>query len=122
MSNKAIGKCHCGSIEFEIEFLEDFEKVRRCDCSFCAKRWAVVASVPVEKLEVLKGQKILTLYQWGTMTAKHYFCSRCGIYTHHQRRSDPTEFGVNIACFDWVDVRNYTDIEIFDGKNHPSDD
>lgn len=121
MSNTAIGKCHCGTVEFEIEFKRDFEKVRRCDCSFCAMRWAVVASVPVEKLKVIKGQEALTLYQWGTMTAKHYFCSRCGIYTHHQRRSDPTEFGVNIACFDWVDVRDYTGVEFFDGRNHPSD-
>lgn len=121
MRQKNIGKCHCGSVEFEISFDGEFKKLRRCDCSFCSKRWAVVASVPVRELKVIKGEKFLTLYQWGTKTAKHYFCSKCGIYTHHQRRSDPTEFGINIACFEGVNVRDYMDISYEDGQNHPSD-
>lgn len=72
-------------------------------------------------MKLRQGQEALSLYQWGTGTAKHYFCSRCGIYTHHQRRSDPTEFGVNIANFPEVDVRDHTDVPYSDGVNHPSD-
>ena len=116
-----VGHCHCGAVHFEIEFNGDFQKLRRCDCSFCGMRWAVVASVPVEKLKVLEGSEHLTLYQWGTKTAKHYFCSICGIYTHHRRRSDPSEYGINIACFDDVDVRDHMAVPYVDGKNHPSD-
>lgn len=121
MRQENIGKCHCESVEFEISFDGEFKKLRRCDCSFCSMRWAVVASVPVRELKVVKGEEFLTLYQWGTKTAKHYFCSKCGIYTHHQRRSDPTEFGINIACFEGVNVRDYMDIPYEDGQNHPSD-
>ena len=75
----------------------------------------------VGDLEILAGQESLSLYEWGTNTAKHYFCKHCGIYTHHQRRSDPTEYGVNIANFPGVDVRLYQDVEYLDGINHPSD-
>ena len=46
----------------------------------------------------------LALYQWNTRTAKHYFCSVCGIYTHHERRSVPTEYGFNVACIEGVDL------------------
>lgn len=116
-----IGRCHCGAVEFEIDYSGDYEKLRRCDCSLCSKKWAVVASVPVDKLKVIKGADTLSLYQWNTLQAKHYFCSICGIYTHHKRRSDPTEYGVNIACFDDVNVREYIDIQYVDGVNHPKD-
>jgi hypothetical protein len=53
--------------------------------------------------ELLQGQDRLALYQWNTMTARHYFCSVCGIYTHHQRRRDPTTYAFNVACLDGVD-------------------
>jgi hypothetical protein len=32
---------------------------------------------------VTKSEEKLTLYQFNTNTAKHYFCSACGIYTYH---------------------------------------
>lgn len=104
-----------------IPFSGSFQKLRRCDCSFCSKRWAVVASVPVNELQVVKGSENLTLYQWNTKVARHYFCSICGIYTHHQRRSNPEEYGVNIACFPNVDVREYQNVGYADGRNHPKD-
>jgi len=119
--NKAIGRCHCGAVEIEIPFGGNFKNLRRCDCSYCSRRWAVVASVKVGDLKVLKGKDKLSLYQWGTGTARHYFCSICGIYTHHQRRSDPSEYGINIACFEGVNVRDYVDAEYEDGINHPED-
>jgi len=118
---RIVGSCHCGSVEIEVPFDGDFVNPQRCDCSFCSRRWAVVASVKVGDLSVIKGEDKLSLYQWGTKTAKHYFCSVCGIYTHHQRRSDPNEFGINIACFEGVNVHDYIDTEIDDGVNHPSD-
>ena len=119
--NRIVGKCHCTAIVIEIPFDGSFVNLRRCDCSFCSKRWAVVASVPVEELKIIQGHEKLTLYQWNTKVAKHYFCSVCGIYTYHQRRSNPNEFGVNIACFPCVDVRDYINTPYVDGRNHPKD-
>jgi hypothetical protein len=55
------------------------------------------------------------------MTAKHYFCSVCGIYTHHQRRSNTQEYGVNAACLEGVSPYDFEAVPVNDGVNHPSD-
>jgi len=62
-----------------------------------------MVSVPVGALRVVAGEEALRLYTWNTGIAKHWFCGTCGIYTHHQRRSDPNEYGVNAACIKGVD-------------------
>ncbi len=111
------GSCHCGAVEFEVELQNGFEKVRRCNCSLCRRKGAIMASVPVEKLRIVQGQNKLTLYQWNTRQAKHYFCSVCGIYTHHQRRSTPTEYGFNMACIDGVDPFAFKDVALGDGAS-----
>jgi hypothetical protein len=72
-------------------------------------------------VEILDGADALTLYQFNTNTAKHYFCSRCGIYTHHQRRSDPTQYGINAACLDGVSPFDFAEVPVTDGVHHPSD-
>ena len=98
------GTCHCRAVEFEVDLENGFENVRRCNCSICSRKGAVMAGVPLERLRVTKGEDVLSLYQWNTKVAKHYFCSICGIYTHHQRRSVPTEYGFNVACIVGVDM------------------
>ena len=84
-------------------------------------RGAIAISVSLENLRITKGADKLTLYQFNTMTAKHYFCSVCGIYTHHQRRSNPRQFGVNVACLEGVNPYDLGDVPVMDGINHPSD-
>ena len=54
-------------------------------------------------------------------TAEHYFCSICGIYTHHRRRSDPTQYGINMGALEGVNPREHEPIPWLDGVNHPSD-
>lgn len=83
--------CHCGGVEMELHLPNGIEKPRRCDCSICRRKGAIVASVKLDGIRIVKGEGLLKLYQFNTHTAKHYFCSECGIYTHHQRRSDPAD-------------------------------
>lgn len=111
------GTCHCGAVEFEVELESGLQKLRRCNCSLCSRKGAIMSSVPLARLKVLRGAEKLSLYQWNSMTAKHYFCSICGIYTHHQRRSDPTEFGFNIACLEDVQPDELGDIPILCGAS-----
>jgi len=94
---------------------------RRCNCSMCRRKGAVVGAVPLSGLRVVKGADVLRLYQFNTRTAKHYFCSVCGIYTHHQRRVNPNEYGFNIGCLDGVDPYDIPNVPTSDGVNHPSD-
>lgn len=112
--------CHCGAAELSVVPKDGLGTARRCDCSFCRRRAAAPVSVAEEDLRVVKGDT-LTLYRWNTKTAEHWFCSVCGIYTHHRRRSDPSEFGVNVGALDGVDPRALEPIGWVDGVNHPSD-
>jgi hypothetical protein len=111
------GTCHCKSVEFEVELKNGLEEVRRCNCSLCRRKGAVMASVPVEKLKITRGEESLSLYQWNSKTAKHFFCKHCGIYTHHQRRSNPSQFGFNIACLESVNPYEFDNIKIGDGAS-----
>lgn len=113
--------CHCGAVELVLTLPNGIENPRRCDCSICRRKGTIVASVPLENLQVSKGSDVLTLYQFNTGTAKHYFCSICGIYTHHQRRTNPNEYGVNVGCLENVNPFDLGKILTNDGVNHPSD-
>ncbi|SDD08131.1 Uncharacterized conserved protein [Massilia sp. PDC64] len=115
------GACHCGAVRFRVRLTEGLASARRCNCSYCRMRGAVAVTAAVGDLEITDGEEWLTLYQFNTMQAKHYFCSRCGIYTHHQRRSDPDQYGVNAACLDGVSPFDFAEVPVNEGRNHPSD-
>ena len=115
------GTCHCGSVQFEVTLFDGLNTARRCTCSMCRMRGAVAVSAKLEDLRILKGEDKLTEYQFNTMTAKHYFCSVCGIYTHHQRRSNPEQYGVNVACLEGISPFDFKELIVIDGVNHPRD-
>ncbi|MCK9542560.1 MAG: GFA family protein [Novosphingobium sp.] len=113
------GACHCGAVRFAAEI--DLASARRCNCSFCRMRGAVAVTAGLEDFAIVKGEEALALYTFGTGTAKHYFCRHCGIYTHHQRRSDPRELGINAACLDGVSPFDFAEVPVTDGVAHRSD-
>ena len=95
------GSCHCGGVRFSVRW--DLTELTTCDCSLCVKRNALMAKVPEEALTVTQGEELLTLYEWNTRRAKHYFCRICGLYVFHRKRAAPDHFGVNIFCLDDFD-------------------
>ncbi len=116
------GQCHCGGVRFSVQLEGGFQGFARCNCSLCRRRGAVMGFVEMDRLQITAGQELLTLYQFNSNVARHYFCSRCGVYTHHQRRSVPTQYAVNIACLEEVDPFAVADVPIIDGAGgHPSD-
>lgn len=116
-------RCHCGSVELEIDLPDGITDLRFCDCSMCRRKGAVMASVPLAGLRVVKGHDALKLYQFHTRTAEHYFCGQCGIYTHHRKRSDPSVYGFNLGCLDGVSPFDLQldELPVNDGVNHPCD-
>ena len=114
------GACHCGAVKFTVELPAQLRGAR-CDCSICAMKGAVTVGTPLDGLEVTEGEELLTLYQFNTGTAKHWFCSRCGTYTHHQRRSDPNTYGVNVACLGLNPYHDFPDVAVVDGRRHMRD-
>ena len=113
--------CHCGAVELSVVLEGGFSSARRCDCSFCRRRGAIAATVLPENLKVTKGEDKLSKYSFNTHTAQHYFCSVCGIYTHHRRRSNPNEYGVNVGALNGINPLDLGEIKWADGVNHPSD-
>ena len=95
------GSCHCKSVIFEVN--TDLENIKQCNCSICIRKGAKMALINKDKFELISGQEHLSVYQFGTLVAKHFFCNKCGIYTHHFRKSDPNGMGVNTGCLNEVD-------------------
>ncbi|NEQ19186.1 MAG: GFA family protein [Microcoleus sp. SIO2G3] len=96
------GSCHCGKVQFEVT--TNLERVVRCNCSLCSRRGAIMHRVPAEQFTLIAGEDYLTLYQFHTKTAKHYFCKICGIYPFHRPRVAPDFYGINVACLEDVDT------------------
>ncbi len=112
--------CHCKAIEAEIN-INKLDKILRCNCSICKRKGFVMAMVKNEDFKIVKGKDKLKLYQFHSKIAKHFFCTICGIYTHHNPRSNPLMTGFNIGCVDEIDSFKFNDVLVNDGKNHPLD-
>ena len=121
-ASKAVeGACHCGAVRFTVTLVEGLAQPRRCNCSFCRMRGAVVVSARREDLRITSGNDALRLYQFNTRQAEHYFCSVCGIYTHHRRRSNPDQISINVACLAGVSPFDFECVPVYEGIVHPSD-
>ena len=77
--------------------------------------------VSLDALAIEEGEEFLTLYTFNTGTAKHYFCSRCGIHPFHQTRSAPDKYAINAACLDGISPYDWPEMPVTDGRNHSSD-
>ncbi|MFV3307589.1 GFA family protein [Pseudomonas sp. NY15181] len=84
-------------------FEAELDERVRCDCWLCAKRNALMATVPKGQFRIAHGEEALRLYRWNSGVAMHYFCGTCGIYVYHQRRSNPALLSVNGCCIDGFD-------------------
>jgi hypothetical protein len=115
------GGCHCGGVRLRVRLVDGFATIRRCTCSYCRMRGAVAVSATQDGVVITAGEDLLTEYRFHTGTARHWFCRRCGIYTHHRRRSDPSLIGINVACLDGVSPFDFPEVPVNDGVAHPAD-
>ena len=114
--------CHCGGVEAEVKIPENgFQKLMRCNCSICKRKGYVIGVIGSDDFKLIKVENLLTLYQFYTKTAKHYFCKVCGINTHNRPRSNPKIYGINVACVEGINPYELKNVGINDGENHPLD-
>ena len=85
-------------------------------------RGAVAVTANAGGLKITHGEDTLATYRFNTRTAERHFCSVCGIYTHHKRRSNPNELGVNVACLEGLSPFDFREVVVYDGERHPADD
>jgi len=84
-------------------------------------RGAVAVTSTPDAFRITQGGGELATYRFNTMSAEHHFCTVCGIYTHHKRRSNPDQLGVNVACLEGVSPFDFREVVVFDGSRHPAD-
>jgi len=68
------------------------------------------------RFKLLSGAEVLRTYEFNTRTAKHLFCSICGIKAFYVPRSHPDGYSVNARCLDEGTVEKLSIIPS-DGKN-----
>ena len=115
------GQCHCGVVRFDVTLSQGLASARRCNCSLCAMRGAVAVTAKVGELTLISGADKLAIYRFNTGIAEHHFCTVCGIYTHHRRRSNPDELGVNVACLADLSPFDFDEVPVNEGCVHPND-
>lgn len=64
--------CHCGAVVLELDLPDGIVNPRRCDCSMCRRKGAIVASVPLSGVTILKGHDVLRLYQFTTRIGNRF--------------------------------------------------
>jgi hypothetical protein len=109
------GGCHCGAVCFEVLMPDEVEAVD-CNCSMCAKTGYVHYMVPKDRFRLLTGADKLTTYEFNTKTAKHLFCSVCGIKSFYVPRSHPDGYSINLRCLEPNSVR-VSNMQPFDGAH-----
>ena len=113
--------CHCGTVVLELDLPDGIVNPLRCNCSMCRRKGAIMATFPESGIKVVQGEASLSTYQFNTEVARHYFCSNCGVYTHHRRRSNPNEYGYNVGCLEGVNPFDLEPVRLSEGTNHPLD-
>ena len=109
------GGCHCGRVRFEV-LAPPHIQVTECNCSMCARSGYLHLVVPKEQFKLVSGAEVLTLYQFNTGTARHLFCSVCGVKSFYVPRSHPDGYSVNARCIDEGTLEDMTIVRK-DGKN-----
>lgn len=109
------GGCHCARVRFEVTAPAKLE-VSECNCSMCGKSGYLHLIVPAKRFRLVSGQEVLTAYTFNTGTAKHLFCSVCGMKSFYVPRSHPDGYSVNARCLDPGTFVEMT-VTPFDGRN-----
>jgi hypothetical protein len=113
--NWKTGGCHCGMVRFAV-LAPDVIEVKECNCSVCRMTGFLHLIVEAERFRLLSGEDKITTYRFNTGTAKHHFCSLCGIKSFYVPRSKPDGFSVNVRCLDPGQI-TIARITLFDGQH-----
>jgi hypothetical protein len=109
------GGCHCGAVAFEVDAPVVIDALD-CNCSICTRTGFLHLIVPRSRFRLLRGDDVLTDYRFGTGTALHRFCSRCGVKSFYIPRSHPDGVDVNVRCLDRVTIAAVR-ISLFDDND-----
>jgi hypothetical protein len=111
------GQCHCGAVRFRFRS-EAITEGRRCNCSICVRKGAVMSAryYQPDELEIVQGRDRLSLYRFGDNLVNHWFCGHCGVYPFHDGVGDyEGRYRVNLGCVEGVDTFDL-EVKLIDGR------
>lgn len=113
---KYTGSCHCGAVAFEAEV--EIEGAVACNCSICARKGALLWSVPRSRLDLLTPEEALGRYTFNKHAIVHRFCKTCGIhpFAEDAGADEGRSAYVNLRCLTDFDLAAVPLIE-FDGRS-----
>ncbi len=109
------GGCHCGTVAFEVDAPARIT-ASDCNCSICRMTGYLHLIVPRSRFRLLRGADQLSEYKFNTGSARHLFCSHCGIKSFYVPRSNPDGYSVNVRCLDRATIAQ-VDVELFDDND-----
>jgi len=109
------GGCHCGAVRFDVDVLPETQ-VWSCNCSICDMTGFQHLIVEKSSFRLTSGSERLSEYRFNTGSARHLFCSKCGVKSFYVPRSHPDGFSVNVRC---LDGQPFAGVELrpFDGQS-----
>ncbi|MGB5809579.1 MAG: GFA family protein [Polyangiales bacterium] len=110
----AEGGCHCGNVRFRATWSGG--RVVLCNCSICTKKGFLHLIIDESDFELLADEDAIETYTFGTHTAKHHFCKRCGIHSFYRPRSHPDRVDINVRCLEGVDFGAF-EVTHFNGRD-----
>lgn len=114
------GGCHCGAVAFEVEAPAKIIATD-CNCSICRMSGFLHLIVPRSRFRLLQGADELTEYKFNTGTARHLFCSRCGVKSFYVPRSNPDGYSVNVHCIDPQTIEHIR-VQLYDDNDREASD
>ena len=109
------GGCHCGAVTFEVD-APAIIVASDCNCSICRMSGYLHLIVPRSRFHLLQGADELSEYKFNTGTARHLFCSHCGVKSFYVPRSNPDGYSVNVRCLDAATIERI-EVEPFDDND-----
>ncbi len=108
------GGCHCGAVRYQVE--TDLEKVLSCNCSHCQMKGLLLNFVDKDKFKLLKGEEMLSEYQFNKKSIRHLFCKVCGVQSFSEGVTFP-KAAINVRCLDGIELEKLT-LTPFNGKEY----
>lgn len=108
------GGCHCGAVRFEVDVAPG-TPLWLCNCSICDMTGYQHLIVEKSSFRLTSGQERLNDYRFNSGTARHLFCSVCGIKSFYVPRSHPDGYSVNARCLDGQPLAGL-ELTPFDGQ------
>jgi hypothetical protein len=118
--------CHCGAIQLRFRS-ETITSGRRCNCSICTRKGAVVSAQYYARgaVELIRGADAVAVYGFGDRCVDHCFCRLCGIHTFTVIARLPEDYDgparhgdyrINLGCVEGLE-HEALEIALIDGKS-----